>query len=389
MEEALKLEKERFYSEKEKSEVYEAVKEASKEYPSLRMTQIVKKTSNITELLTKLENKDDILEAASIWMRDYIEKNQNPQDCSEAKYLYCPVMNSCGGGCGLHQWTYCFYVGLSSHRVVIFEDNWGYLRQIGSWNSFFKPLSSCSLPTGISVGAIPPYQKKSEKEKVLKVGFFSRSRSSTNFFPWACSDGFHVNVDMWVPEEIRDIVKKVHGDYRVWMAGHIERYMLRLTEEQEQKLVEMNQEVERNWKHPIVGIHVRRTDHKIEAPYRDLSDYMKHVLEWFDGHQISPDNRRVFLATDEPKVYEEAKEKYPDIQWLARTNKDVASNLGQRKSAEGTYSLFSDWKYLSEVDFLVGTSSSQVGRMAYELMQTERPDAGKDFVSLDDPWYFP
>jgi hypothetical protein len=53
------------------------------------------------------------------------------------------------------------------------------------------------------------------------------------------------------------------------------------------------------------------------------------------------------------------------------------------------FNLQKDWYFLSRVDFFVGTSSSQVGRMAYELMQTFHPNAAKNFVSLDDPWYFP
>jgi len=55
----------------------------------------------------------------------------------------------------------------------------------------------------------------------------------------------------------------------------------------------------------------------------------------------------------------------------------------------GTLALLSDWYFLQQVDFLVGTSSSQVTRMAYELMQPFHANASALFVSLDDPWYFP
>jgi len=56
---------------------------------------------------------------------------------------------------------------------------------------------------------------------------------------------------------------------------------------------------------------------------------------------------------------------------------------------DSTWALFSDWKWLSACDYFVGTMSSQVGRMSVEWMQTRRENAGHDFKSLDDPWYFP
>ena len=43
---------------------------------------------------------------------------------------------------------------------------------------------------------------------------------------------------------------------------------------------------------------------------------------------------------------------------------------------------------LSRTDFLVCTFSSQVCRVAYEIMQYLKPDASDNFKSLDDIWYF-
>jgi len=53
------------------------------------------------------------------------------------------------------------------------------------------------------------------------------------------------------------------------------------------------------------------------------------------------------------------------------------------------YSIFSDWHFLSHCNYLVGTHSSQVTRVAYELMQLHQVDASKQIKSLDHPWYFP
>ena len=62
------------------------------------------------------------------------------------------------------------------------------------------------------------------------------------------------------------------------------------------------------------SIQVRRTD-KIgtEAAFHGIEEYMTQVEDWYvqrairTGHQV--DQKRVFLATDEHKLLEEAKKK--------------------------------------------------------------------------------
>ena len=59
---------------------------------------------------------------------------------------------------------------------------------------------------------------------------------------------------------------------------------------------------------------MRRTD-KIdtEAAFHSIEEYMVHVEEWYQqraiaiGHEV--DEKRVFLATDDHQLLEEAKEK--------------------------------------------------------------------------------
>jgi len=47
-----------------------------------------------------------------------------------------------------------------------------------------------------------------------------------------------------------------------------------------------------------------------------------------------------------------------------------------------------DIDMLAHSDFLVCTFSSQVCRLAYEIMQTLHPDASNKFKSLDDIYYY-
>ncbi len=56
---------------------------------------------------------------------------------------------------------------------------------------------------------------------------------------------------------------------------------------------------------PVVGIHVRRTD-KVgtEAAFHPVEEYMKYVAEWYAKYELdhAPGPRRVFVASDDPKV---------------------------------------------------------------------------------------
>jgi hypothetical protein len=51
-------------------------------------------------------------------------------------------------------------------------------------------------------------------------------------------------------------------------------------------------------------IHVRRTDHGNEAPFRELSEYLHFADEWFANNQVA--EKMIYLASDEIAVIKEA-----------------------------------------------------------------------------------
>lgn len=63
----------------------------------------------------------------------------------------------------------------------------------------------------------------------------------------------------------------------------------------------------------LFRVHIRRTD-KVgtEAAFHKLDEYMIHVEEYFKHKELNDkiDKKRVYLATDEPKLFSEAKSKY-------------------------------------------------------------------------------
>jgi hypothetical protein len=63
----------------------------------------------------------------------------------------------------------------------------------------------------------------------------------------------------------------------------------------------------------IVGMHIRRTDKKLEAKYYPIEDYFKYAEGFFQIQERrnvgTTIKRRVYIATDEPDVIDEAKKK--------------------------------------------------------------------------------
>lgn len=117
---------------------------------------------------------------------------------------------------------------------------------------------------------------------------------------------------------------------------------------------------------------------------------MKYVNEYFDQlDMVKPvTKRRVFIASDDPKVIEEAKRKYTDYDVIGDPDIAKIAAVSTRYTDSSLNGIILDIHLLSLSDYLVCTFSSQVCRVAYEIMQTMYPDASDRFKSLDDIYYY-
>ncbi|KAH8027703.1 hypothetical protein HPB51_007253 [Rhipicephalus microplus] len=79
---------------------------------------------------------------------------------------------------------------------------------------------------------------------------------------------------------------------------------------------------------------------------------------------------------------------YPDYQFYGDSRIANTAALGQRYSSESLRGVLLDIHMLSRCDYLVCTFSSQVCRLAYEILQLSHADAADRFHSLDDIYYF-
>ncbi|XP_067274322.1 alpha-(1,6)-fucosyltransferase isoform X1 [Pseudorasbora parva] len=301
---------------------------------------------------------------------------QNPQDCSKARKLVCNINKGCGYGCQLHHVVYCFMIAYGTQRVLILEShNWRYAPK--GWETVFRAVSdTCTDRSGATTGHWSG-EAHDQDVQVVELPIVDSLHPRPPYLPLA------------IPEDLAPRLQRLHGDPSVWWVSQFVKYLVRPQAWLEKEIQETC--VKLGFKHPIIGVHVRRTD-KVgtEAAFHPIEEYMVHVEEQFQymaqrGHV---DKKRVYLATDDPSLLQEAKTKYADYEFISDNSISWSASLHNRYTENSLRGVILDIHFLSQTDFLVCTFSSQVCRVAYEIMQTLHPDASAFFRSLDDIYYF-
>ncbi|CAG2176192.1 unnamed protein product [Oppiella nova] len=148
-----------------------------------------------------------------------------------------------------------------------------------------------------------------------------------------------------------------------------------------------------NYRHPIVGIQVRRTD-KVsdrEALYYPICDYMVSVKDYFDKLELTRQvsKRLVYVASDDPSVLPQFAKQYPNYEFIGSTSiSKTAFSQTTRYSNESLWGVLADIFLLSETDYIVCTFSSAICRLSYELMRYKQLDASLQYRSLDVPFHY-
>lgn len=301
---------------------------------------------------------------------------QNPPDCSKAKKLVCNINKGCGYGCQLHHVVYCFMIAFGTQRTLILESqSWRYAT--GGWETVFKPVSdTCTDRSGSSTGHWSG-EANDKDVQVVELPIVDSLHPRPPYLP------------LGVPEDLADRLIGLHGDPAVWWVSQFVKYLIRPQPWLEKEIEEATKKL--GFKHPVIGVHVRRTD-KVgtEAAFHPIEEYMVHVEEHFQllARRMRIDKKRVYLATDDPALLQEAKAKFPQYEFISDNSISWSAGLHNRYTENSLRGVILDIHFLSQADFLVCTFSSQVCRVAYEIMQTYHPDASTYFHSLDDIYYF-
>uniref|UniRef100_A0A3B5AJZ9 Alpha-(1,6)-fucosyltransferase n=1 Tax=Stegastes partitus TaxID=144197 RepID=A0A3B5AJZ9_9TELE len=297
---------------------------------------------------------------------------QNPPDCSKARKLVCNINKGCGYGCQLHHVVYCFMIAYGTQRTLILEShNWRYAP--GGWETVFLPVSNtCTDRSGASTGHWSG-EAHDKDVQVVELPIVDSLHPRPPYLPLA------------IPEDLAPRLQRLHGDPSVWWVSQFVKYLVRPQAWLEKEIQQSTAKL--GFKHPIIGVHVRRTD-KVgtEAAFHPIEEYMLHVEEQFQhlARRVHVDKKRVYLATDDPSLLQEAKTKSVSKQESVCPCMSVGvcvrvCVLSLRVSVSSDcVTLFG----------LVCSCSLQVCRVAYEIMQTLHPDASSFFYSLDDIYYF-
>jgi len=273
-------------------------------------------------------------------------------------------------GCQLHWVMYCLIAAYNTNRTLVIDQSvlGDYIHE--GWKSVFVS-GNC---TSVEGGSVTKWKGMEESKDDLIVelphGDFPKRPTSPAV----------------IPEPIRRQVEIFHGNPIVWWLGQFIRFLWKPNEEIRKEIG--TPEI----KHPIVGVQVRRTDKRSEAKFYNIEDYMAHVEQWYMNYSLNHPRenfvKSVYLATDAPEIIHEARKKYPDYEFIGDENTAESAKTSSRYSKSGLSGAIRDVEMLSRCDYIVCTFSSNVGRLAYELMQRNKIDASQDYYSLDVAYLF-
>ena len=302
---------------------------------------------------------------------------QNPEDCESAKKLVCSLNKGCGYGCQIHHALYCFIVAYGTERMLVLKSK--------GWRYNKKGFEDVYLPLSESCPGMPDLKGKKSwpgnaDTKIVELGIIDSVNPRPKFLPPS------------IPRDLSDRIVRLHGDPIVWWIAQFLKYFLRPQPDLQKVMDEA--EKAQGFGHPIVGIHVRRTD-KVgtEAAFHGVEEYMKYVEEYYDllaakNGGVTAAIKRVYVASDDPKVLAECRKKFPAYTFYGDQGVAKSAAVSSRYNTNSLMGVIKDIHLLAQTDYLVCTFSSQACRIAYEIMQQRFPDASGFFKSLDDIWYY-
>ncbi|KAJ8302715.1 hypothetical protein KUTeg_019111 [Tegillarca granosa] len=302
-----------------------------------------RKLLNDMHSLKNVDGTGDWREKESQELGDLVQRRlqylQNPKDCSKAKKILCNLGKGCGYGCQLHHVTYCMIIAYANQRTLILESK-GWRYAPGGWETVFQPLSTRCTDKGSG-------SQRSWGEVPIIDSIYPRP----NYLPLA------------IPKDLSERLIRLHGDPSAWWIGQIVKYLTR-----PQK-------------------HLTESLDKIKEK---LNFKKSHCREYFDrlADRQEVKTRNVYLATDDSSVINDARKNYPSYNFINDPDISKSAGLTSRYTDTSLHGVIADIHFLSLCDYLVCTFSSQVCRVAYEMMQTMHGDVSQNFKSLDDIYYF-
>nr|XP_027219137.1 alpha-(1,6)-fucosyltransferase-like [Penaeus vannamei] len=324
-----------------------------------------------------IEWQREEVEALGDQIQHRIRALQNPEDCESAKKILCniPVAPKARGtGSQLHHLSYCFLAAYGTQRTLVINKRETSVMDL-DLEAYFLPLSeNCAKTTTQEVAHWPG----TEDALVVQFPDTDRPVPRPNYLPRS------------VPRDFAERLASFHGDPFAWWMGQFMKYAMRMNRGFQEAVEKLGARL--GFEGPIVGVQVRRTDKLLhDSRLIELEEYMEAVDDFYNDLEVrgtTVTTRKVYLATDDPQVLKEAKEKFPKHAFVYNEDSVASANMKERRSEANIHNILADVYFLSRSDFLVCGMSSNICRLAYELMQTLHADASRKVFSVDSPYWF-
>ncbi|CAG2170109.1 unnamed protein product, partial [Oppiella nova] len=199
----------------------------------------------------------------------------------------------CGFGCTMHHYTYCLILALKLNRTLIIPETITNT-YTSHMKMLFRPISDTCLDSNGDNSTT-----------------WEGMSDQTHYYYQVIDFYFGYNSKGYLQDlkNLTQIIRQLQSlstEPIPLFIGHIIRYLMRPTLELSRYYDNYKQRIQ--WKHPIVGLHVRRTDKLLEeAKYHSMDEYIKYVDRYYDSLDTTSGNkshkRLVYLATDEPNVW--------------------------------------------------------------------------------------
>ncbi|XP_052774805.1 alpha-(1,6)-fucosyltransferase-like [Mya arenaria] len=325
---------------------------------------------------------------ANIWKRtkslelqknmwSFLKETQDLATCNSTKTLTCLHVYGTGFGSFVHRNVFCLAAAIFSRRTMVINER--SLKYFENHTHVYFPLKNLS-----NVHCL-----KRKSRRIFSDSDFAKHESLEDVSLRAVETSI---VDpLEIPAPFVNQIGIFHSYPPAFWIGLLSNMLFEEDIFEKQLLKYMNI---LKFTSPIVGVHIRRTDkiQQHEARFHTLSEYIFHVANWYDAYEAVHGftQRTVFLASDSPDVFEEAVKEYPNYTFIFNNQTLPTADSEDHKSMEELplHGIVFDIQLLSRCEFIVCTMSSNVCRLAYELMQLHHGDASEKVVSLDIDYYF-
>ncbi|CAH1787662.1 unnamed protein product [Owenia fusiformis] len=311
----------------------------------------------------------------SLRMFKSIETIMNPPDCSKAKYLLCewPFM-AWGLGSMMHQISYCFSVALATNRVLLISAQWKFIPE--SWYYYLlQPSTKCwdfQYTNYTFWYDLDNSSIEKSNVQVVRLILMTNALIKNKTRPRPLPENLMDSSALW------NKLTQLHQSPALWVIGQLMGYLIQPSPSFSQQLEDLKRAI--GFVHPIIGVHIRRGDKITEADPIPTYKYIERIEAYINqlGYRTSNDKvPSIFFASDNRKLIGQIKQHYTQYNiihvphYFSKTHLDL---------------IMFDILLLKECDYFIGTFSSNVGRLVYELQQSMYADASCLAESLDDSY---